>query len=57
MTKPSPSLRGRGLKYGDYDKKLMAVEVALFARAWIEIPPFDSVAVAGDSRPLCEGVD
>ncbi len=22
----SPSLRGRGLKYGDYDEKLMAVE-------------------------------
>ena len=33
----SPSLRGRGLKFGDFAYKVDACKVALFARAWIEI--------------------
>ena len=39
LSKWSPSSRGRGLKYQlkDYDTKVKSV--ALFTRAWIEIPP------------------
>ena len=39
----SPSLRGRGLKYHIDKLRFDLDAVALFARAWIEITPFDYV--------------
>ena len=53
----SPSLRGRGLKYGTFTYRLKYPLVALFARAWIEIivPTRNILLFVG--RPLCEGVD
>ena len=38
----SPSLRGRGLKSVSNSRNLRGVSVALFTRAWIEIPFFSS---------------
>ena len=35
----------------------MPKRVALFARAWIEIPSAEFLSFKGTGRPLCEGVD
>ena len=42
LSRPSPSSRGRGLKYCDIAPEEVKGIVALFTRAWIEIfAPFD----------------
>ena len=53
----SPSLRGRGLK-SEYELTQKMIEkVALFTRAWIEIPSWLMVWFRSPRRPLYEGVD
>ena len=53
----SPSLRGRGLKYGDYDEKLMAVESPSLRGRGLKFMHQSQFAGSGEGRPLCEGVD
>ena len=53
----SPSLRGRGLKFLLISAEQVAVYVALFTRAWIEIAFATAPANPAGGRPLYEGVD
>ena len=54
----SPSLRGRGLKSEFVAVETAEVEtVALFTRAWIEMPMQPQVRSEIVGRPLYEGVD
>ena len=53
----SPSSRGRGLKSNRAYRGRQSNFVALFTRAWIEIPDEDEAFNIQNGRPLHEGVD